>query len=109
MLVRNELVTPVRLDDSEAAAETLDGLQRDIGDQVEVLIHVEDGESRQFGGCGDQPVGNLRCAVVTALGEQTVHFNRTSLYAGRQVLDGQIRNRWLVNLPPPILHADKGS
>lgn len=39
---------------SEVTAEALDRLPRELGDQVEVLVHVESCEAGQLRGCGDQ-------------------------------------------------------
>ena len=36
--------------------EAFDGHAGNLGDEVEVLVHVEDGELGQFRGCGDQQV-----------------------------------------------------
>lgn len=38
--------------------EAFDGLAGDRGDEVEVLVEVKDGEIVQFGGGGDDQVGD---------------------------------------------------
>ena len=48
--------------------ETFCRLAGEVGDEVEVLVQVEDGEVGEFCGGSDQEVGDRWCAVVAAFG-----------------------------------------
>ena len=48
-------------------AEAFDGLGREFGDEVDVLVQVEHGALVQFGRGGDQQVGDGRRAMLAAL------------------------------------------
>lgn len=47
--------------------EAFDRLASDLSDQFEVLVDLEHGEVDEFGGGGDQKVGDRRCPMLTAL------------------------------------------
>lgn len=50
--------------------EAFDGLASDRGDEVEVLVDVQHGESGEFGGRRDEQVGDRRGAVLATVGER---------------------------------------
>ena len=68
--------------------EAFDGLASDRGDEVEVLVDVQHGESGEFGGRRDEQVGDRRGAVLATVGEQPLDFDRSSFDRRREVLDG---------------------
>jgi hypothetical protein len=67
---------------------SFDGLAGDRGDEVEVLVDVQDGESGEFGGCCDEEVGDRWGAVLAAVGAESLDLDRSSFDRGCEVLDG---------------------
>jgi hypothetical protein len=53
--------------------QSLNGLAGQVGDEFEVFVHVQHGQAGEFGGGGDDQVGNGRCAVLPFAGE--CHLN----------------------------------
>jgi hypothetical protein len=66
--------------------QALHRLTGDFGDQVEVLIDVEDGEASQLGGGGYQEVRDRRRPVAALVGEEQLDFDGAVLDGRRQVL-----------------------
>ena len=59
----------------------------DVGDEVEVLVEVEDGEVVQLRGCGDDEVGDGGCPVLASVGEEHLDRHGAVYDGGSEVLD----------------------
>ncbi len=53
---------------ARSGPETFDGLAGDRSDEVEVLVDVQDGESCEFGGGGDEEVGDRWGTMLASVG-----------------------------------------
>ncbi len=69
-----------RAGESEVSREALGRLAGDFGNQIEVLVHMQDSETGKLGDGGDQEVGNLRGPVLTPLGEHALHLQRPAVH-----------------------------
>ncbi len=74
--------------------EALHGLAGDRGDEVEVLVHVEDGEAVQLRSSGDQKVWDRWRTVLSVVGEKGLDLDGAILDGGSEILDRQEREGW---------------
>jgi hypothetical protein len=79
---------PRRRRSGSSDAQALDRLARDAGNQVEVLVQMQHGEPGQRGRGGDDQVRYRRGAVLAAIGEDSLDFDRPVLDQLGQVLHG---------------------
>ncbi len=78
---------------SWSQVESFKGLVGDLGDDLEVFVEMENGEPGQFGGSGDEDVGDRGRTVPATIGEQREHLNGTVLDGRGQVFDWHRRDR----------------
>lgn len=74
-------------------SQALGRLTGDLGDQVEVLVDVQNDEPGQLGGRGDDEVRHRGRTVPSAIGEQGLHLHGSILDGRRLVLDRDQRQR----------------
>src|SRR5256714_9387218 len=74
--------------------QPLRGLTGDRGDELEVLVHVQNGVAGAFGGSGDEQVGYAGSTVLTQVGELPLDLDRPLFHRRGEVLDQQRRHRW---------------
>jgi hypothetical protein len=55
--------------------QSLDGLTREVGDEFEVLVEVEEGELHELGSCRDQEIGYRRGPMLCSLCEGGLHLD----------------------------------
>src|SRR5215469_11465787 len=67
--------------------EPLEGLAGNGGDDLEVLVDVQNGKPAQFSSCGDDEVGDRGRPVLTAISEQGQDFDSPVLNSRGLVLD----------------------
>ena len=69
-------------------------LAGDAGDEVEVLVQVQDGEPPELSSGGNQQVGNRRRAVLALACQCQLDLNCSVLNRGCHVLHWHCRDRW---------------
>lgn len=77
---------------SRSLDEPLVRLSRDLSDEFEIVIDMEDGHLGEFGGCSDEQVGYRHRPMVPPAGERNLHCDSAVLYRRREVLDGHVGN-----------------
>src|SRR5688572_10903976 len=82
--------------------QALHRLAGDFGDQVEVLVDVEDGEAPQLGSGGHQEVRDRRRPVAALVGEEQLDFDGAVLDARRQVLHRHGRQWGACDIGPQL-------
>src|SRR5690606_12076584 len=55
-------------------AQPFDGLAGQVGDELEVLVEVQDGETGELRRRRDEQVGHGRCPVLAPLGQRGLHL-----------------------------------
>lgn len=80
-------------------------LSCDAGDELEVLVEVQDGRSGLFGCGGDEHVGDVRRAVLALTREQQLDLDRAALDRCGQVLGRLRRQRRVGEHGPGVLPA----
>jgi len=78
---------PIDQRNASCPGKALRRLSGDLGDEVEVLVEVHDGEPGQLGRGGDDEVGDRGCTVVPQVSEQRLHFDGAILDRRGLVLD----------------------
>ena len=68
-----------------SGGEAFDRLAGDLGDELEVLVEVEDGEVAELGGGCDEQVGNGGGSVLPAIGEARREAASADLSMSQQV------------------------
>lgn len=73
--------------------KSLDRLPRDACDQIKILVYREDCEPQLLRCRSDEQIWNRWCPMLTAIGEDHLHLERTILHCRSQVLDRHERQR----------------
>lgn len=63
-------------------------LAGEVGNEFEILVHVQDGEVCELGSCGDQQVGDGGCPMVASFCKCKLQFDGPVFDLRSQVLDG---------------------
>jgi hypothetical protein len=82
-----------RLLRSVNSIESFQGLTGNLGNELEVLVHVEHGQAREFAGCRYQEIRNRWGAVMSTVGQEGEQLDGAILDGRRQVLDWQVGQR----------------
>ena len=67
--------------------QALDGLAGDVGNHIEVLVEMQDGEAGKFCGRRDDQVRYGRCPMLASVGEQGQNLDRSVLDSRGHVLN----------------------
>lgn len=78
---------------SGSGTETFVCLACVFGDELEVLIEMENCQAGELGRCCDEKVGDRRGTMLTFARKHQLDFERSVFDRGRQVLDGHGRDR----------------
>lgn len=83
------------LPESSGDSQSLCGLPGDVGDEVEILVQVQDRVPGAFGHSGDQQVGYAGGSVLTVIGELHLDLDGALLHCRSEVFDRHQPQRWL--------------
>jgi len=89
---------------SSHASDPLNGLTGDIGDELEVLVVMQDGELCQFGSGGDEQVWDGRRPVLAAFGERDLDFHGAVFDRRGEVLDRHAGEWWVPMTGPQVVN-----